>query len=181
MNSTSSMVESEKNNRTGKRIVGKREAKKMTIPRLELGISRVSGERVSHCTIQSCFDSLPTLYEAASALQQTIQSTNGKGKRSRRVVRSRLQGLAVVRHTHISTHEHSLTERTAGATGSSSPSAPKRRRWTRSGRTRTARNTPPPASSACPPPSPTNQHRDLSAPHTDSSTRRHPHTTDTRD
>ena len=25
----------------------------MTIPRLELGISRVSGERVSHCTIQS--------------------------------------------------------------------------------------------------------------------------------
>ena len=26
---------------------------KMTIPRLELGISRVSGERVSHCTIQS--------------------------------------------------------------------------------------------------------------------------------
>ena len=29
--------------------------RKMTIPRLELGISRVSGERVSHCTIQSCF------------------------------------------------------------------------------------------------------------------------------
>ena len=26
---------------------------KLTIPRLELGISRVSGERVSHCTIQS--------------------------------------------------------------------------------------------------------------------------------
>ena len=25
----------------------------MTIPRIELGISRVSGERVSHCTIQS--------------------------------------------------------------------------------------------------------------------------------
>ena len=29
------------------------EKRKMTIPRLELGISRVSGERVSHCTIQS--------------------------------------------------------------------------------------------------------------------------------
>ena len=157
------------------------EAKRMTIPRLELGISRVSGERVSHCTIQSCFDSLPTLYEAACALQQTTQSTNGKRKRSRGVVRSRLQGLAVVRHTHISTHEHSLTERTVGATGSSSPSAPKRRRWTRSGRTRTARSTPPPASSACPLPSPMNQRRDSHTPHTDSSTHRRPHTTDTRD
>lgn len=67
MNSTSSMVESEKNNRTGKRIVGKREAKKMTIPRLELGISRVSGERVSHCTIQSCFGFIPAFYERSDA------------------------------------------------------------------------------------------------------------------
>ena len=31
----------------------KQKNQKMTIPRLELGISRVSGERVSHCTIQS--------------------------------------------------------------------------------------------------------------------------------
>ena len=67
MNSTSSMVESEKNNRTGKRIVGKREAKKMTIPRLELGISRVSGARVSHCTIQSCFGFIPAFYERSDA------------------------------------------------------------------------------------------------------------------
>ena len=31
----------------------KKKEEKLTIPRLELGISRVSGERVSHCTIQS--------------------------------------------------------------------------------------------------------------------------------
>ena len=94
------------------------EKRKVTIPRLELGISRVSGERVSHCTIQSCVVSLPTLYETTGALEQTAQRKEYNQHDGRPRTNSTKERVQTARRNEYKQHEgkstNSTTERVQG-------------------------------------------------------------------